>query len=60
VRHETNTRQGKLLYRGAVDDGGEKPSRHYLRDALDALLAGRPVTVPRTLGNGCEIKALGR
>jgi hypothetical protein len=52
--------QGRLVYRGAVDDGGEKPARHYLRDALEAVLAGRPVTVPRTLGNGCEIKGIAR
>jgi hypothetical protein len=48
--------EGKLVYRGAVDEGGEKPARLYLRDALEAVLAGKPVAVPRTLGNGCEIK----
>jgi hypothetical protein len=49
--------EGQLVYRGSVDDGGEKPTRHYLKDALEALLAGKPVPVPRTLGNGCEIKS---
>jgi hypothetical protein len=49
--------QGRLVYRGAVDDGGEKPGRLYLRDALEAMLAGKVVAVPRTLGNGCDIKA---
>lgn len=51
----------KLAYRGAVDDrlayGKQKPaaSQHYLNDALDALLAGKPVTVAETTTAGCLI-----
>ncbi|GJQ30492.1 MAG: thiol-disulfide isomerase [Phycisphaerae bacterium] len=48
-----------LVYRGAVDDqvrvGGvaDAPSRHFLRDALASLLAGRPVATPATWAPGC-------
>ncbi len=51
---------GKLLYRGRIDDlylgFGQRrfaATRHDLRDALDAVLAGRPVPVPRTQAIGC-------
>jgi hypothetical protein len=35
----------------------QKPAatEHYLRDALDALLAGRPIEVPRREALGCLI-----
>jgi peroxiredoxin len=48
-----------LRYRGAVDDqygqGTRKdaPDKNYLRDALDSLLAGRPVAVAGTTVAGC-------
>lgn len=51
----------RLVYRGAVDDrlayGRQKPTatQHHLVDALDALLAGRPVVVPETAAAGCLI-----
>ena len=50
-----------VVYRGRVDDqyaiGIHRPSptRHDLVDALDAVLAGRPVATPRTDAVGCKI-----
>ena len=51
----------KLAYRGAIDDrlayGTQKPaaSQGYLRDALDALLTGKPVPVVETTTAGCLV-----
>lgn len=51
----------RIAYRGRIDDqlrlGGERPAatREDLREALDDLLAGRPVTVPETPVDGCRI-----
>ncbi len=49
---------GTLAYRGAPDaDHGDPALRaQWLRTALDDLLAGRPVTNPRTEPVGCSIK----
>lgn len=50
-----------LRYRGRIDDqhrlGGtrKEPTRHDLRDALDAILAGKPVDKPETEVDGCPI-----
>jgi hypothetical protein len=50
-----------VVYRGRIDDqyaiGIHRPSptRHDLVDALDAVLAGRPVAAPRTNAVGCKI-----
>jgi hypothetical protein len=53
---------GELKYRGRVDNlyaGLGKPrqvvTQHDLRDALDALIGGRPVPNPRTQAYGCFI-----
>jgi peroxiredoxin len=48
-----------LRYHGAIDDNYENPDgvrQHYLRDALDALLAGHAPDVPDTPPVGCTIK----
>ena len=51
----------EVVYRGRIDDqyaiGTHRPSstRHDLVDALDAVLAGRPVATPRTDAVGCLI-----
>jgi len=48
-----------LLYHGAIDDNAHEPDRvehRYLRDALDALLAGRPVEPAEVPFIGCSIK----
>ena len=49
--------EGKLVYQGAVGDGGRKPSGDiWLKDALDALLAGEPIDPAQTKAVGCSIK----
>jgi peroxiredoxin len=50
----------KLVYRGPLDDRlsyeRQRPAtKHYLGDALDALLAGQPVKVPYADGVGCIV-----
>lgn len=50
---------GVLRYHGAPDDNYEDPAaaqRHYLRDAVEALLAGRTPPVAQTKPVGCTIK----
>lgn len=51
----------KLAYMGAIDDSwgdASQVERDYLRDALDALLAGEKVPVAETRPQGCEIPYL--
>lgn len=51
----------KIRYRGRIDDqyrlGGERPepSRHDLREALTELVAGKEISVPETVAEGCLI-----
>ena len=52
--------EGKLLYRGRIDDlfvtFGQRrfaATKHDLRDALEAVLSGKPVAAPRTTAIGC-------
>jgi peroxiredoxin len=53
---------GMLVYMGAIDDrptashGSVKGARNYVREALDAVAAGRPVAVASTRPYGCSIK----
>lgn len=51
---------GRLLYRGRIDDlylgfgkRRDHATRHDLRDALDAVLAGHPIPTARTQAIGC-------
>ena len=53
---------GKLLYRGRIDDlylgfgrRRDHATRHDLRDALDAVLSGRPLPSAKTQAIGCFI-----
>lgn len=56
--------KGTLVYRGAVDnspDGeGQSPKDvellSYLKQAVDEVLAGKPVSVPETKAYGCSVK----
>lgn len=51
--------QRVLRYHGAPDDNYEDPTavrHHYLRDALDALLASQAPATPQTKPVGCTIK----
>jgi hypothetical protein len=59
------TVDGRIRYRGRIDDRfvawGESrrhPRTHDLRDALDALLAGKPVAQSETPPVGCSISDL--
>ena len=50
----------KLVYRGPMDDRlsyeKQRPaSKHYLTDALDAVVAGKPVKVSKADGVGCLV-----
>lgn len=48
----------KLRFVGAIDDSErvQHVTKHYLRDALDALLAGKEPAVAQTKVIGCSIK----
>ena len=48
-----------LCYHGRIDDNVYEPTQvqqHYLRDALDAILAGNNVSTKDTAPVGCTIK----
>ena len=54
--------EGRLVYKGAIDD---RPSadpadvpgaKNYVRQALDSVLAGKPVAAPSTPPYGCGVK----
>lgn len=54
--------EGAVLYRGRIDDkwsdygkARPEPTRRELRDALDAIRAGKPVPVARTEAVGCPV-----
>jgi len=51
-------KDGKLVYHGAVDDDqdAKKVTKNFLRDALDALVSGKPIPVSETKFIGCSIK----
>ena len=50
-------RQRRLCYNGRIDDSELKePKSHDARNAIDALLAGRPVPVAKTRVFGCSTK----
>jgi peroxiredoxin len=51
-------RERKLVYHGAIDDSRDDRAvtQHYLRDALDALLAGEEPSVADTPAVGCSMK----
>jgi hypothetical protein len=55
--------EGKLLYRGRIDDlfadigkRRQASTTQELREALDAILAGKPVATPTTQAVGCFIE----
>jgi thiol-disulfide isomerase/thioredoxin len=51
-------KERKLRFAGRIDDNDdpEKVKSHDTRDAIDALLAGKPVPVETTKTRGCSIK----
>jgi peroxiredoxin len=50
--------QGVLRYHGRIDNSAEtsRVVRHDLREALNEMLDGKPVSVPQTKQFGCSIK----
>ncbi len=49
----------KLVYHGAIDDNYDEPENvrtAYLRDAVEAVLAGDELSNPQTRPIGCSIK----
>lgn len=61
----TDRERPRLIYRGRIDDRyvdfgrtRPKPSKHDLREALEAVVAGRNVTPTRTPAVGCVIADL--
>ena len=48
----------KIAYIGAIDNSQkpDKADKHYVRDALDALLAGKTPPQAETKASGCSIK----
>jgi peroxiredoxin len=51
--------EGTLRYHGAIDDNyqdADQAQAHYLRDALDAVLAGNAPATAETAPVGCTIK----
>jgi peroxiredoxin len=54
-------KNGVLVYDGAMDNKPDpvhdpRTARNYVREAVDAVLAGKPVTVSQTKPYGCGIK----
>jgi peroxiredoxin len=44
-----------VAYVGSFDDNKDKPTKHYVADAVDALLTGKKVEVSSTRAFGCNI-----
>ena len=56
------TAEGKLVYRGAIDNnpnGPESVTRKHLMIAIDEMLAGKDVSTKTTRSVGCTIKRPG-
>lgn len=55
-------KEGKLAYAGAIDDNDSpdqetvKGAKNYVREAVSALEAGKPVEVATTKSYGCGVK----
>ena len=54
-------KNGVLVYDGAIDDKPDpkhdpRTARNYVREAVDALIAGKPVEVRQTKPYGCSVK----
>lgn len=48
---------GKIVYDGAIDNKAQGDEHvNYVAKALDELLAGKPIEIPRTNPYGCSVK----
>jgi peroxiredoxin len=53
------TKELKVAYIGAIDDNARKPedaTKHYVEDAVNALLVGKPISTTKVKAIGCGIK----
>ena len=52
-------RRGAVRYWGSIDNNRNpaRATKQYLRQAIDALLAGKPIDLPRSRVLGCSIKS---
>ena len=48
--------KGNVVYHGAFDDDLSDPRKHYVKDAVDAILAGNKPAVAETTPFGCGIR----
>ncbi len=51
--------EGSLVYHGAIDDNAadaKAVEAHYLKEALNAIVAGKPVPMAETKALGCTVK----
>ncbi|MBI4211963.1 MAG: thioredoxin family protein [Deltaproteobacteria bacterium] len=51
--------EGKIRYHGGIDDNWKEPdkaTKHYLKNAIEDIHAGRPVKEPTPHAMGCSIK----
>jgi peroxiredoxin len=48
--------KGKVVYQGSFDDNQNKPTKSYLVDAVNAVLAGKTPDVKETTAFGCGIR----
>ena len=50
--------KGTLVYAGAIDDskGRGKATKNYVAEAIDAVMAGKPVATAQTKAFGCSVK----
>lgn len=52
-------KERELVFHGKIDDNWQEPSKvktPYLRNAIEELLANKPISVPETFTIGCTIK----
>lgn len=58
-------KDGVLAYEGAIDDkptanpDDNATAKNYVKEAIDALVAGKPVETPQTRAYGCSVKYKG-
>lgn len=53
----------KLVYKGAIDDNVDDPravTKHYLKEAIASLVAGKPIATAITKNLGCSIKRVAK
>ncbi len=50
--------EGEIVYEGAIDDNNEDlvSAKNHVAEALDAVLAGKPVEIAATAPYGCGVK----